>query len=106
MRLRMQEWTKGRKNSLTMPLWTWSEMEKLLLHLYQDKVRLTLECLESQGALVSCKGCSLRGMGLVESTNLNTCCLIAGGCATRPSQLRPLVWRRAAARGRDTLKLK
>ena len=38
----MQEWTKGRDIGLTMPLWTWSEMEKLLQQLYQGKVRLTL----------------------------------------------------------------
>ena len=39
----MQEWTKGRSIGLTMPLWTWSEMEKLLQHFYQGKVRYMLE---------------------------------------------------------------
>ena len=39
----MQEWTKGRNIGLTMPLWTWAEMDKLVQHFYQGKVRGTLE---------------------------------------------------------------
>ena len=37
--MHLQEWTKGRSIGLTMPLWTWSEMEKLWQHFYQGKVR-------------------------------------------------------------------
>ena len=44
-RLHLQEWTKGRDIGLTMPLWTWLEMEKLCQYLYKGKVRLTLESL-------------------------------------------------------------
>jgi hypothetical protein len=42
-RLPLQEWTKGRDIGLTMPLWTWAEMEKLVQHCYEGKVRGTLE---------------------------------------------------------------
>lgn len=39
MPLIMQEWIKGRSHIiLTMPLWTWSEMEMLWKVLYTDKV--------------------------------------------------------------------
>jgi hypothetical protein len=34
-----QDWIKGRDIGLTMPLWTWSEMEKLWQHCYKGKVR-------------------------------------------------------------------
>jgi hypothetical protein len=33
-----KEWIKGRSIDLTMPLWTWLEMEKLWQIFFQDKV--------------------------------------------------------------------
>jgi hypothetical protein len=37
--LHAQEWIKGRSNILlTMPVWTWPEMEALWRALYKDKV--------------------------------------------------------------------
>ena len=49
--LHAQEWIKGRPDiMLTMPLWTWSEMEVLRMALYDDKV----------GPAWSCFGCGER----------------------------------------------
>ena len=42
----MQEWIKGQHGiMLTMPLWTWSEMEVLRKTLYKDKVGPVWLCL-------------------------------------------------------------
>jgi hypothetical protein len=90
----MQDWIKGRNIGMTMPLWTWSEMEKLVDHLYKDKVRLTLKHV-------------LFVIPLMRRMRVNQghafVLAVAGGRGARPTQLSAVVWRRAAAGGGASL---
>jgi hypothetical protein len=56
----MQEWIKGRPDiMLTMPLWTWSEMEVLRMALYKDKVGPAQPCFSNMCPISHCDSSQL-----------------------------------------------